>query len=89
MTPLRPDQDGIHYPNDKNGVLFYIKTSMTGKEPEDLLSYRRKNPSFPDETTANQFFNEAQFESYRKLGEVIGKAVCPDIEEEIQNIFLP
>ena len=98
MTPLRSNQEGnvaksyvkgiIHYPNDKNGVLFYVKTSMTEKEPEDLLSYRRKNPSFPDETTANQFFNEAQFESYRKLGEVIGKAVCPEIEEEIQNIFL-
>ncbi|MDM8562880.1 hypothetical protein QUF54_05950, partial [Candidatus Marithioploca araucensis] len=95
MTPLRPNKDGfvekhyvkgiIHYPNEKNGVLFYIKTSMTGKEPEDLLSYRRKSPSFPDETTANQFFNEAQFESYRKLGEVVGKEVCADIEEEIQR----
>lgn len=98
MTPLRPNQDGyveknyvkgiIYYPNDQNGILFYIKTSMTGKEPEDLLSYRRENPSFPDETTANQFFNEAQFESYRKLGEIVGKQVCTDIEEEIQRIFV-
>jgi hypothetical protein len=98
MTPLRPKRNGyveknyvkgiIHYPNDQNGILFYIKTSMTGKEPEDLLSYRRENPSFPDETTANQFFNEAQFESYRKLGEIVGKQVCTDIEEEIQRIFV-
>jgi hypothetical protein len=97
MTPLRPKRNRyveknyvkgiIHYPNDQNGVLFYIKTSMTGKEPEDLLSYRRENPSFPDETTANQFFNEAQFESYRKLGEIVGKQVCAEIEEEIQRIF--
>ena len=97
MTPLRPKRNGyveknyvkgiIHYPNDQNGVLFYIKTSMTGKEPEDLLSYRRENPSFPDETTANQFFNEAQFESYRKLGEIVGKQVYADIEEEIQRMF--
>jgi hypothetical protein len=98
MTPLRPNQDGyveknyvkgiIHYPNDQDGILFYIKTSMTGKEPEDLLSYRRENPSFPDETTANQFFNEAQFESYRKLGEIVGKQVYAEIEEEIQRIFV-
>jgi hypothetical protein len=97
MTPLRPNKDGyveknyvkgiIHYPNDQNGILFYIKTSMTGKEPEDLLSYRRENPSFPDETTANQFFNEDQFESYRKLGEIVGKQVCAEIEEEIKKIF--
>jgi hypothetical protein len=97
MTPLRPNQERytemhcvkgtIHYPNDKNGVLFYIKTTMTGKEPEDLLAYRRSSPSFPDETTANQFFNEDQFESYRKLGEIAGKEVCPEIEEEIQQTF--
>ncbi len=97
MTQLRPNQERytethcvkgtIYYPNDKNGVLFYIKTTMTGKEPEDLLAYRRSSPSFPDETTANQFFNEDQFESYRKLGEVAGKEVCSDIEEEIQQLF--
>ena len=51
---------------------------ITGNEPENLLAYRRKNPSFPDETTADQFFKEDQFESYRKLGEIIGNNVCSD-----------
>ncbi|MDM8559919.1 patatin-like phospholipase family protein [Candidatus Parabeggiatoa sp. HSG14] len=97
MTPLRPNKytntkthyikGTIHYPNDKNGTLFFIKTTMTGKEPEDLLAYRRNSPSFPDETTANQFFNEDQFESYRKLGELIGKEVSSEIEEEAKQIF--
>ncbi len=97
MTPLRPNKKGnveqyyvkgtIHYPNDKNGTLLYIKTAMTGNESEDLLAYRRQNPSFPDETTADQFFNEAQFESYRKLGEIEGQAVCPEIKEEITKLF--
>ncbi|MEK8018164.1 MAG: hypothetical protein VSS75_014920, partial [Candidatus Parabeggiatoa sp.] len=50
-------------------------------------AYRRQNPSFPDETTADQFFNEAQFESYRKLGEIEGQAVCPEIKEEITKLF--
>ena len=63
----------IHYPGGEKGTLFYIKTTMTGNEPEDLLAYQRKNPNFPDETTADQFFNEDQFESYRKLGEWIGE----------------
>ncbi|HIE01145.1 MAG TPA: hypothetical protein EYP59_12800 [Thiotrichaceae bacterium] len=97
MTPLRPNEKGnveqyyvkgiIHYPNDKNGTLLYIKTAMTGNESEDLLAYRRQNTSFPDETTADQFFNEAQFESYRKLGEIEGQAVCPEIKEEITKLF--
>jgi len=97
MTPLRPNSDRytekhyvkgiINYPNEKNGIIIYIKTTMTGKEPEDLLAYRRYNPSFPDESTANQFFNEDQFESYRKLGEVAGKEVCTEIDEEINKLF--
>lgn len=81
---LRPDPEtglsrtccvvgDIHYPSDDPdealGRLIYIKSAVTGKEPEDLLAYRRKNPSFPDQTTGDQFFDENQFESYRKLGE--------------------
>jgi hypothetical protein len=97
LTPLRPNQQRfterywvkgiIHYPNDTNGILIFIKTTMTGKEPEDLLAYRRQSPSFPDETTANQFFQEDQFESYRKLGEVIGKEVSDEIRPEIDKLF--
>jgi hypothetical protein len=97
MTPLRPNENNnvkqyyvkgtIHYPNDKNGTLLYIKTAMTGKEPEDLIAYRRQNPSFPDETTADQFFNEAQFESYRKLGELEGQIISTTIKEEITTLF--
>ncbi len=70
----------IDYPSGGDGVLVYIKTTVTGNEPEDLLAYERQNPSFPDESTADQFFDEAQFESYRKLGELIGKEVFSEDE---------
>ena len=65
----------IEYPDGVKGALIYIKSSIIGNEPEDLLAYRRKNPSFPDETTADQFFDEAQFEPYRELGYLTGKQV--------------
>ena len=65
----------IEYPDVEEGVLIYIKSSIIGDEPEDLLAYRRKNPTFPDESTADQFFDEAQFESYRELGYLTGKQV--------------
>ncbi|MDM8569434.1 hypothetical protein QUF50_08015, partial [Thiotrichales bacterium HSG1] len=73
-------QGTIIYPKDKNGndqtgTLFYIKTTMVGDEPEELLAYRRTHPTFPDETTADQFFDEDQFESYRKLGELAGHSL--------------
>jgi hypothetical protein len=57
--------DGPHAPD---GILVYTKAAVTGDEPLDVLNYARSHPAFPHESTANQFFTEAQFESYRILG---------------------
>jgi hypothetical protein len=51
--------------------LIYIKAGITGEEPPDIHQYSLTHKDFPHETTANQFFNEAQFESYRHLGSFI------------------
>jgi hypothetical protein len=50
------------------GLLVYIKPTLTGDEPTDLENYAADNPAFPHDTTLNQFFKESQFESYRALG---------------------
>ncbi len=50
------------------GALLYIKAALTGKEPADVLSYASRHPQFPHQSTADQWFDESQFESYRKLG---------------------
>jgi hypothetical protein len=50
------------------GVLVYLQASLTGDEPPDLLQYVSRHPSFPRQSTLNQFFDEAQFEAYRVLG---------------------
>src|SRR5262249_5897766 len=47
------------------GTLVYLYSSLTGDEPPDVQQYAVANPAFPHETTLNQFFSEAQFESYR------------------------
>jgi len=57
------------------GHLIYIKPRLTGTEPADLLNYKCTHPGFPHESTSDQWFDESQFESYRKLGHHIGKAV--------------
>ena len=62
----------ITYPDGATGYLLYIKSSLTGNEQEFILDYKRSSPSFPHETTADQFFSEEQFEAYRALGEHIG-----------------
>ena len=52
-------------------LILFLKPSLTGDEPIDVLRYQSGHPDFPNETTADQFFDEAQWESYRKLGEHI------------------
>ena len=60
---------------DEPAWLLYIKPSLTGDEPEDVRAYAATNAAFPHDTTANQFFDESQFESYRALGEHIFQAI--------------
>ncbi|WP_241269947.1 patatin-like phospholipase family protein [Caballeronia sp. M1242] len=65
-----------------DGELVYMKPCIYGNEPLDIRQYAEKHPDFPHESTADQFFNESQFESYRKLGEWEMKKLlceCPDI----------
>ncbi len=66
----------IHYDGfegcDK-GTLLYIKPTITGDESGDIQQYRSRNGIFPHEPTSDQFFAEAQWESYRRLGEHIGQ----------------
>jgi hypothetical protein len=72
VDPEIPGAPAVHPSWDaRDGVLIYIKPQLNGNEPEDVLAYARTHASFPHETTANQFFNESQFESYRHLGSYV------------------
>jgi hypothetical protein len=55
-------------PTAENGVLLYIKPVLLGGEPADVQHYAKTSATFPHESTADQFFSESQFESYRALG---------------------
>jgi len=58
----------IEYANGGIGDLIYIKSSLLEDENTAVLEYLSEHPEFPHESTADQFFTENQFESYRKLG---------------------
>lgn len=93
----------ITYENGSTGVLVYIKASLTGDEPEDLLEYAAAHPKFPHESTADQWFTESQFESYRKLGYHAADSTLspsrifsasphvqlPDVFEALQKYWFP
>jgi len=61
-------------PGGVDGPLLYIKPAIIGSENADVLNYRKAHPDYPHQSTADQWFDEAQFESYRALGYHIVKA---------------
>jgi hypothetical protein len=72
----------IKYKSQPPGRLICVKPlilkAKPHDEPADVLSYHAQHHDFPHETTADQFFSESQFESYRKLGLLTATAL-PDI----------
>lgn len=65
---------------DQAADLVVIKpTVLALKSLEvDVFSYGKRHASFPQQPTADQFFDESQFESYRTLGERIAEDCLKD-----------
>ncbi len=57
------------------GTLLVIKPNLHDALDVDLLAYAQKHTSFPHESTGDQSFDEAQWESYHRLGEDFGRAL--------------
>ena len=63
------DQLGLesHGEADRTGVIVWVKPAVTTDDAADVRQYKLENPDFPHQTTVDQWYDEAQFESYRKL----------------------
>jgi hypothetical protein len=81
LDDLRIDERGIstkhaalgtvRYADGSVGRILYLKPSVTGHEAPDVRYYKDQNPDFPHETTADQWFDDDQFDAYRCLGEEV------------------
>jgi hypothetical protein len=74
----------------RDGVLIYVKPSFYGRGPVDVFNYANRCQDFPHESTADQFFSESQFESYRSLGahviaDVLGEAPLGTLDDVKQK----
>jgi len=93
VAALAPQADGlaerscavgrIAYADGSTGTLLYLKPTLTGEEPADIAHYARSHDCFPHQPTSDQFFDEAQFESYRRLGEDIAERALEPVLERI------
>ncbi|TFU05772.1 hypothetical protein EUV02_01725 [Polymorphobacter arshaanensis] len=85
LPKLAGDDDGVSsavamlaritYQDGSGGTLVVVKPRLAGYAPLDVLSYHYRNPIFPNEPTIDQFFDEAQWESYFRLGRLSGERV--------------
>jgi hypothetical protein len=75
----------------ENGTIIYVKPAYHGTEGAAIRSYATANKTFPHETTADQWFTESQFESYRALGLDIGKNVFdrPEVRGALLEYLTP
>ncbi|MEF7617184.1 hypothetical protein V4F39_24940 [Aquincola sp. MAHUQ-54] len=75
---LRPEGAGPAEPAERHGTLLVIKPNLHAALDVDVLAYAQRRPAFPHESTGDQTFDEAQWESYHRLGEDAGAALRPD-----------
>ena len=69
-TPARGDEA-------RTGTFVLIKTGLVDDSlSADLIQYVTGNPMFPYDSTLDQQYDQPQFESYRHLGYVAGRAMC-------------
>ena len=66
---------------DPGSLILFLKPSITGDEPLDVLNYRQQHTGFPQESTIDQYFDEAQWECYRQLGQHVGEALFREGKE--------
>jgi hypothetical protein len=88
------------------GILVYLKSSLMAqqnwkKDVTKSYAYKTYHPAFPHESTSDQFFDDAQWEAYRTLGQqmadellckVLGKkpaapALCAMGFNELYKVF--
>jgi hypothetical protein len=68
-----------HEPSEfeRGSAIIVIKPRLIEGAPADVLEYAKESETFPQETTADQFFKEGQWESYRRLGVALCAGLAP------------
>lgn len=59
--------------DERIGTIVVVKPNLAGSEPVDVKQYGFLHTDFPQQNTFDLWYDEAQFESYRRLGEESGQ----------------
>jgi hypothetical protein len=73
----------LAYNDGSHGVLIYVKSTVIRQMDFTTAGYLANNPSFPHQTTVDQFFDPDQFDAYRFLGYESGMQMVRELD--LQN----
>ncbi|MEM7572652.1 MAG: hypothetical protein AAF433_07120 [Bacteroidota bacterium] len=92
------EEQVVYYEDKSVGTFVYVKSSVTAPKGKPLLTpadglrygtykYKLYHPAFPHESTADQFFDPIQWESYYQLGQFLAADMlaCEDLTKLDEN----
>jgi hypothetical protein len=74
---------------ERDGTLIYLKPALVATDAADVLGYASRNSAFPNDSTANQRFDESHFENYRAMGEATGRSSLVTIQAAVERLLYP
>lgn len=78
----------VRYRSGNTGALLVVKPRQPTDSPLDIAGYANRDARFPQQGTADQFFDEAQWESYCQLGELLGRPVDGGLLDSLHGLAL-
>jgi hypothetical protein len=71
----------IQYPKGEqgqpaDGLLIFAQVNLTPDIPYEILDFTRPDPGFPNDGTADQWFDASRFDAYQRLGLYLGSEVA-------------
>ncbi|MDM0113061.1 patatin-like phospholipase family protein [Variovorax sp. J22R133] len=69
----------VTYASGLLGHIILVKPNVSSELSVDLVNFKAANPLFPQQPTTDQFFDEAQWECYFRLGAAIGDRLEGDL----------
>jgi hypothetical protein len=85
LRTLRWKEEDIDTVEKRQGKIILVKPALTNDENVDLRQYARQHSEFPQQSTGDLWYDEAQFESYRKIGEHCAEDIADLIEKEVKQ----
>jgi hypothetical protein len=69
----------IHYPDGAEGTIVVIKAGVPRDAPFEVRAFHASHPTFPCDSTLNQFFSAERFDAYRTLGAFAAARALQDV----------